>query len=100
MRTALFLKMVHDTGKIGRVAMKPTQAMEDGINAGIHSWMLQGTKFEVGRKYAVDGYVEHKEAVDAIVKLLPATSKTAWRTGVAALSSTSLTPTTAFCCGI
>ena len=30
----LFLKMVHETGKLGRVAMKPTQAMEDGINAG------------------------------------------------------------------
>ena len=50
----LFLKMVHETGKLGRVAMKPTQAMEDGINAGLHAWMLQGTKFEVGRKYAVD----------------------------------------------
>ena len=53
----LFLKMVHETGRVGRVAMKPTQAMEDGINAGIHSWMLQGTKFKVGRKYAVDPYV-------------------------------------------
>jgi len=67
----LFLKMVHETGKLGRVAMKPTQAMEDGINAGLHSWLLQGTKFEVGRKYAVDGYVEHKEAVDRIIALLP-----------------------------
>lgn len=67
----LFLKMVHETGKLGRVAMKPTQAMEDGINAGIHSWLLQGTKFKVGRKYAVDGYVEHKEAVDRIIALLP-----------------------------
>jgi len=67
----LFLKMVHETGRIGRVAMKPTQAMEDGINAGIHSWMLQGTKFNVGRKYAVDPYVEHKERIDAIVALLP-----------------------------
>ncbi len=67
----LFLKMVHESGKIGRVAMKPTQAMEDGINAGIHSWMLQGTKFKVGRKYAVDPYVEHKERIDAIVALLP-----------------------------
>ncbi len=66
-----FLRMVHETGKLGRVAMKPTQAMEDGINAGILSWMLQGTKFEVGRKYAVDGYVEHKERVDSIVALLP-----------------------------
>lgn len=67
----LFLKMVNDTGSLGRVAMKPTQAMEDGINAGLHSWLLQDTKFTVGRKYAVDGYVEHKEAVDRIVALLP-----------------------------
>lgn len=67
----LFLKMVHETGRLGRVAMKPTQAMEDGINAGLHSWLLQGTKFKVGRKYAVDGYVEHKEAVDRIIALLP-----------------------------
>ncbi len=67
----LFLKMVHETGKLGRVAMKPTQAMEDGINAGLHSWLLQGTKFEVGRKYAVDPYVEHKERIDRIIALLP-----------------------------
>jgi hypothetical protein len=67
----LFLKMVHESGKLGRVAMKPTQAMEDGINAGLHSWLLQGTKFKVGRKYAVDGYVEHKESVDKIIALLP-----------------------------
>jgi len=67
----LFLKMVNDTGSLGRVAMKPTQAMEDGINAGIHSWLLQGTKFTVGRKYAVDGYVEHKDRVDRIIALLP-----------------------------
>jgi len=67
----LFLRLVHETKKLGRVAMKPTQAMEDGINAGLHSWMIQGTKFEVGRKYAVDPYVEHKDAVDAIVALLP-----------------------------
>ncbi len=67
----LFLKMVHESGTLGRVAFKPTQAMEDGINAGILSWMLQGTKFNVGRKYAVDGYVEHREVVDRIVALLP-----------------------------
>jgi len=71
----LFLKMVHESGKLGRVAMKPTQAMEDGINAGLHSWLLQGTKFKVGRKYAVDGYVEHKEAVDRIIALLPSDFK-------------------------
>ncbi|MFL2784293.1 MAG: hypothetical protein ACJ0BL_04605 [Dehalococcoidia bacterium] len=67
----LFLKMVHETGAVGRVAMKPTQAMEDGINAGLHSWLLQGTKFKVGRKYAVDPYVEHKESIDKIASLLP-----------------------------
>ena len=66
-----FLKMVNDTGKLGRVAFKPTQAMEDGINAGLLSWMLQGTKFNVGRKYAVDGYVEHRELIDRIISLLP-----------------------------
>jgi hypothetical protein len=67
----LFLRMVHETGKLGRVAMKPTQAMEDGINAGLHSWLIQGTRFEVGRRYAVDAYEEHREAVDRIVALLP-----------------------------
>ena len=67
----LFLKMVHESGSIGRVAMKPTQAMEDGINAGLHSWMIKGTKFEVGRKYAVDPYEEHKEIIDKITALLP-----------------------------
>lgn len=71
----LFLKMVNDTGKLGRVAFKPTQAMEDGINAGLLSWMLQGTKFKVGRKWAVDGYEEHKENVDRIIALLPADFK-------------------------
>jgi hypothetical protein len=70
-----FLQMVNDTGKIGRVAFKPTQAQEDGINAGLLSWMLEGTKFEVGRKYAVDGYVEHRELVDRIINLLPADFK-------------------------
>ena len=67
----LFLKLVNDTGAIGRVATKPTQAMEDGINAGLHSWLLKDTKFEVGRKYAVDPYEEHKERIDKIIKLLP-----------------------------
>ena len=38
----LFLKMVHETGKLGRVAMKPTQAMEDGINAGTARLDAQG----------------------------------------------------------
>jgi hypothetical protein len=71
----LFLKMVHETGKLGRVAMKPTQAMEDGINAGLHAWLLKGTKFEVGRKYAVDPYEEHKENIEKIIKLLPTNFK-------------------------
>ncbi len=66
-----FLQMVNDTGRIGRVAFKPTQAMEDGINAGLLSWLLQGTKFTIGRKWAVDGYVEHRERVDRIISLLP-----------------------------
>ena len=67
----LFLQLVNDTGYVGRVATKPTQAMEDGINAGLHSWLLKGTKFEVGRKYAVDPYEEHKDRIDKIIKLLP-----------------------------
>ncbi|MEC9329941.1 MAG: hypothetical protein VX749_08775 [Pseudomonadota bacterium] len=66
-----FLRMVHETGRLGRVAMKPTQAMEDGVNAGLLSWLLQETGFRVGRKYAVDGYVEHRERVDRIIALLP-----------------------------
>jgi len=67
----LFLKMVHETGQIGRVATKPTQAQEDAINAGIFRWLLQGTKFKLKRMYAVDAYEEHKANVDAIVALLP-----------------------------
>ncbi|MGP1609218.1 MAG: hypothetical protein ACTS5G_00830, partial [Burkholderiales bacterium] len=35
----LFLKMVHETGQIGRVATKPTQAKEDAVNAGIMRWL-------------------------------------------------------------
>ena len=67
----LFLKMVHETGQIGRVATKPTQAQEDAVNAGILRWLLQGTKFQLKRRYAVDAYAEHKDNVDAIVALLP-----------------------------
>lgn len=66
-----FLRMVNETKSIGRVAFKPTQAMEDGVNAGILSWLLQGTGFSIKKAYAVDGYVEHRERVDAIVNLLP-----------------------------
>jgi len=67
----LFLKMVHETKQIGRVATKPTQAQEDAVNAGILRWMLQGTKFELKRRYSVDAYAEHRANVDAIVALLP-----------------------------
>ena len=67
----LFLKLVHETRQIGRVATKPTQAQEDAVNAGILRWLLQGTKFELKRKYVVDAYAEHKANVDAIVALLP-----------------------------
>ena len=67
----LFLKMVHETGQIGRVATKPTQAQEDAVNAGIFRWLLAGTKFKLKRQYAVNAYEEHKANVDAIVALLP-----------------------------
>ena len=71
-----FLQMVHEGTKtnpklIGRVAFKPTQAQEDGINAGLLSWMLRKTKIEIGRKYAVDCYDEHCEKIDRIIALLP-----------------------------
>jgi hypothetical protein len=67
----LFLKMVHETQKLGRVAFKPTQAMEDGINAGLLTWLLEGTQFKIGRRWAVNAYDEHKENVDKIIALLP-----------------------------
>ena len=67
----LFLKMVHETGYVGRVATKPTQAQEDAINAGIIRWLLKGTQFQLKRRYAVDAYEEHKSNIDAIVALLP-----------------------------
>ncbi len=67
----LFLKMVHETGQIGRVATKPTQAKEDAVNAGIMRWLLQGTKYKLKRQYSVDAYEEHKANVDAIAALLP-----------------------------
>jgi hypothetical protein len=67
----LFLKLVHETGQIGRVATKPTQAQEDAVNAGILRWLMQGTRFKLNRRYAVDAYQEHRENVDAIVALLP-----------------------------
>ena len=67
----LFLRMVHETGQVGRVATKPTQAQEDAINAGIIRWLLKGTKFELKRRYSVDAYEEHKASIDAIVAVLP-----------------------------
>ena len=67
----LFLKMISETGKLGRIAFKPTQAMEDGINAGIITWLLEGTKFKIGRKWAVNAYEEHKESINKIINLLP-----------------------------
>ena len=67
----LFLKMVHETGQIGRVATKPTQAKEDAVNAGIMRWLLKDTKFQLKRQYSVDAYEEHKANVDAITALLP-----------------------------
>ncbi|HKW38182.1 MAG TPA: hypothetical protein VJO54_10275 [Burkholderiales bacterium] len=67
----LFLKMVHETRNLGRVATKPTQAQEDAINAGIFRWLLQGTQFKLKRQYTVDAYEEHHANVDAIVALLP-----------------------------
>ena len=70
-----FLQMVHETGQIGRAALKPTQAQEDAINAGLLRWMLEGTKFELKKRYSVDAYLEHKDNIDAIVALLPADFK-------------------------
>jgi hypothetical protein len=66
-----FLQMVHETGQIGRAALKPTQAQEDAINAGLLRWLLEGTKFELKKRYSVDAYLEHKGNIDAIVALLP-----------------------------
>jgi hypothetical protein len=37
--------------------------------------LIKGTKFEVGRKYAVDAYEEHRENVDRVIALLPADFK-------------------------
>ena len=70
-----FLQMVHESGQIGRAALKPTQAQEDAINAGLLRWMLEGTKFELKKRYSVDAYLEHKDNIDAIVALLPADFK-------------------------
>ena len=67
----LFLRLVHEKTKFGRVATKPTQAMEDGILAGLLSWLLKGTKFKVGRAYAVDPYDEQKDQIDRIIAMLP-----------------------------
>ena len=46
-------------------------AQEDTVNAGMMRWLLQGTKFELKRRYSVDAYEEQKSNVDAIVARLP-----------------------------
>ncbi len=66
-----FLQMVDETGQIGRVALKPTQAQEDTVNAGLFRWLIAGTKFEFKKTYSVDAYVEQKENIDNIIALLP-----------------------------
>jgi len=66
-----FLQMVNETGQIGRVALKPTQAQEDTVNAGVLRWILEGTGFTLKKRYSVDAYAEQKENVDNIVALLP-----------------------------
>ena len=68
-----FLKLVHESGgeKIGRTAIKPTQAMEDGILAGLLYWLLEGTQFTVKKHYKVNPYEEHKERIAKIIALLP-----------------------------
>lgn len=71
----LFLKLVNDrsykSGSLGRGAIKPTQAQEDGIMAGLLTWMLAKTKFTVIKTYKVNAYEEHREACDRIIALLP-----------------------------
>ena len=70
----LFLKMISETGKLGRIAFKPTQAMEDGINAGIITWLLEGTKFKIGRKMHILATIikgkkgQHKSIIEEIKK--------------------------------
>lgn len=66
-----FLRMVNETGYIGRLALKPTQAQEDAINAGVFRWMIKDTGFELKKQYSVDAYLEHQDKIDAIVALLP-----------------------------
>ena len=46
-----FLQMVHETGRLGRIAFKPTQAMEDGINSGL--LVLAAAGHEVQRRAEV-----------------------------------------------
>lgn len=66
-----FLKMLNETGKLGRVALKPTQAQEDVIIAGLLYWLLKDTKFDVKKQYVVNPYNEQKENIDKIISLLP-----------------------------
>jgi len=59
-------------GTIMRASIKPTQAMEDGIMAGLFRYMVGKTGIEIKRQYKVDYYEEHKERIDTILGLLPA----------------------------
>lgn len=57
---------------LGRTAIKPTQAQEDTVFAGLLVWMLQHTKCSVKKAYSSDPYEEQKENIDRIVATLPA----------------------------
>ncbi len=54
-----------------RASIKPTQAMEDGIMAGLFRYMVWKTSIEIKRQYKVNYYEEHKERIDTILELLP-----------------------------
>ena len=58
-------------GTIMRASIKPTQAMEDGIMAGLFRYIVWKTSIEIKRQYKVDYYQEHKERIDIILGLLP-----------------------------
>lgn len=58
-------------GTIMRASIKPTQAMEDGIMAGLFRYMVWKTGIEIKRQYKVNYYQEHKERIDTILGLLP-----------------------------
>ncbi len=66
-----FLRMINETGHLGRIALKPTQAQEDAINAGLFRWMIKDTQFKLKKRYSVDAYEEHRASIESIVALLP-----------------------------